>query len=105
MPLLAAWIGSLFGALWTIIQTYLIARLLLRVAAVALLYAAWSTLKSSTDSAIASAFVSLPSIMGIAATWIIPPQMPTIISLIITVESGLLAYRWTKILFNVQTTV
>jgi hypothetical protein len=104
MPIFAAFLGTLFTTVWTMVQTYLIAKLLLRITAITLLYAAWSQLKTVTDTATAGAFQSLPGLLGPAATWIIPPQMPAIISMIITVETGLLAYRWAKVLFGVRTT-
>ena len=105
MPVLAAFLGTLFTTIWGFVQAYLVARLVMRLAAVGGLYVAWNALKDITDTTLSQAWVAMPSVVAIPMTWIMPPNMPTIIALIITVESGLLAYRWAKILFNIHTTV
>jgi len=94
MPLLAAWIGSLFGGIFTFFTALVGKKLAFTLALVTATAAAFAAMLAATNAAASSVVEIVPAFVAMPASWILPNNISECISARIAASIAIFAYRW-----------
>jgi len=94
MPLLAAFIGSIFTAVASFFATYLSKRVAITLAVIAILVAVTAAFVAAIQALITGVLVAAPPEVSIAAGWFLPANTDECLAAIGTAHALRWAYDW-----------
>ena len=94
MPYLATLIGSLFAGLVTWLGKYLTRRMALTAAVIVILFGMITTFWTAINLMIGGISLHTPQYLNQALSMVMPDNVPTLISILITARVARWAYEW-----------
>lgn len=94
MPLLAAFIGTIFSSVASFFATYLSKRVAISLAVIAVLVAVTAAFVTAIQALIAGVMVAAPAEVAIAAGWFLPSNTDECIAAIGSAHALRWAYDW-----------
>jgi len=96
MPLLAAFIGSAFTAIFAFFTAMVGKKLAFALAMIALTVAAFAGMFAAISAVISGISVVVPSFVAVPASWILPGNITACVTARLTASIAIFAYRWHK---------
>lgn len=94
MPILAAYIGTLFTSIATFFATYITKRLAIIAAAIALFVSVTAAFFVSIKALLSGLSVALPEAVVIGASWFLPANAVPCVSAVLTALALRWVYHW-----------
>ena len=99
MPLLAAWLGSLFSSTVAWLTLYVSKKIALTLAAIAAIVAITATFIAGINALIAGVSYAAPAELGIAWGWLVPDNFDDCVAALLAAHSARWVYDWnTKVI-------
>lgn len=94
MGALATWIGSLFAGVAGYLAAFVSKRLAVRVLVLTVMVTLTAGLYQTLSTAMASLAVSVPQWVIIGASWVLPSNLTTVISVVVGARLARWVYDW-----------
>jgi len=94
MPLLAAWFGSLFASTVSFLALYITKRVAIVLVAIAAIIAMTASFIAAIEALLVGIAVATPAEISIAASWFIPSNATTCLSIILSAYLARWVYEW-----------